>query len=88
MGFLLALTQTMLAFPGWLARSLPSSCRDGNTYVLEAAALVVLQQPMLAAEVSVAEAAVPDDALCLVPAVLEAAPDLLGRHCCECREEC
>lgn len=54
-----------------------------NTHVLEPAALVVLQKPVPAAEVPVAETAVADDALGLVPAVLEAAPDLLGRHCGE-----
>lgn len=50
------------------------------THVVQAGALVILEQPVLAAEVAVAEAAVPRDALWLVLAVLEGASDLLGRH--------
>lgn len=41
---------------------------------------MVLQQPVLAAKVAVAEATVPRDALRLVLAFLDGAPDLLGRH--------
>jgi hypothetical protein len=48
--------------------------------VLETLALVVFEQPMLSAEVAGAEAAVADDALCCVAALLETAPYLLGRH--------
>lgn len=50
------------------------------THVVQAGALVILEQPVLAAEVAVAEAAVPRDALRLVLAVLEGASDLLGCH--------
>lgn len=50
------------------------------THVVQAGALVILEQPVLAAEVAVAEAAAPRDALWLVLAVLEGASDLLGRH--------
>jgi hypothetical protein len=51
------------------------------TYVLEAAALVVLQKAVLATEVTVAEAAVTKDALDGLAAVLGTAADLLGDHC-------
>lgn len=50
------------------------------TDVVQPGALVVLQQPVLAAEVAVAEAAVPGNALRLVLAVLEGASNLLRRH--------
>lgn len=49
-------------------------------HVVQAGALVILEQPVLAAEVAVAEAAVPRDALRLILAVLEGASDLLGCH--------
>lgn len=48
--------------------------------VFEALALMVFEESVLAAEMAVAEAAVADDALSLVFAVLETAADLLGRH--------
>lgn len=48
--------------------------------VLQALALVILEQPVLAAEVARAEAAVAHDTLCGVLAVLETTPDLLGWH--------
>lgn len=48
--------------------------------VLEPLALVVLEQAVLPAEVARAEAAVADDALGGVLALLEGAPDLLGGH--------
>lgn len=48
--------------------------------VLESLALVVLQQPVLAAKVTRTEAAVADDALRRISAVLVTAPDFLGRH--------
>lgn len=48
--------------------------------VLQAAALVVLQHAMLAAEVALAEGAVAHDPLRPVLAVLEGALYLLGRH--------
>lgn len=48
--------------------------------VLEALALVVLEHAVLAAVVPAAEAAVTDDTLRRVLAVLERAADLLGRH--------
>lgn len=48
--------------------------------VLKALALVVLQEAVLATEMPVAEAAVADNALCGVLALLVAAADLLGRH--------
>lgn len=48
--------------------------------VLEALALVVLEQTVLAAEMAVAEAAVTDDALRRVLALLVAAADLLRGH--------
>jgi hypothetical protein len=48
--------------------------------VLEALAPVVLEQAVLAAEMAGAEAAVADDALGGVLALLEGAADLLGRH--------
>ena len=48
--------------------------------VLEATALVVLQHPMPAAEVALAEGAVAHDPLRAVLAVLEGAFYLLGRH--------
>lgn len=50
------------------------------THVVQTGALVVLEQPVLATEVAVAEAAVPRDALRLVLAVLEGASELFGRH--------
>lgn len=61
----------------------PSHDRQGgasDTYVVQPGALVVLEQPVLAAEASPAEVAVPRDALWLIPAVWEAASHLLGRH--------
>lgn len=48
--------------------------------VLEALALMVLEHAVLAAVVPAAEAAVADDALRRVLALLERAADLLGRH--------
>lgn len=48
--------------------------------ILQPLALVILQQPMLPAEVSVAEAAIAYDALRRVFALLEGTPDLLRRH--------
>lgn len=48
--------------------------------VFEAVALVVLQEAVLAAEMPVAEAAITDDALRRVLALLVAAADLLGWH--------
>ena len=54
--------------------------RRGVTYVFQAIALVVLEQPVLATVVPVAEAAVADDALGALPAVFVGAADLLGRH--------
>lgn len=48
--------------------------------VLESLALVVLEQPVLAAKVTRTEAAVADDALRRISAVLVTAPDFLGRH--------
>jgi len=56
--------------------------------ILQTAALMVLQHPVLAAEMSGAEAAISDDALGGVLAVFEGAADLLGGHaasyrCCE-----
>lgn len=48
--------------------------------VLETVALVVLEQSMLAAKVAFAEAAVADDALCSIAALLVGTPLLLGRH--------
>ena len=48
--------------------------------VLEALALVVLKHAVLAAVVAAAEAAVADNGLGTVLAVLEGAADLLGRH--------
>lgn len=48
--------------------------------VLQAAALVVLQHTVLAAEVTGAEAAVADYPLCGVLAVLECTADLFGWH--------
>lgn len=49
--------------------------------VLQSRALVVLEQTVLATVVSLAEAAVTDDALCWFLAFLECAAELLGRHC-------
>lgn len=54
--------------------------------VLEAGALMVLQQAVLPAKVTGAEAAVADDALRRVLARLEAASNLLGRHTTTQRE--
>lgn len=48
--------------------------------VLQAGALVVLQHSVLAAVVAIAEAAVTDNSLSRILAVLERASDLLGRH--------
>lgn len=48
--------------------------------VLQAFALVVLEHAVLAAVVAAAEAAVADNGLCAILAVLEGAADLLGRH--------
>lgn len=48
--------------------------------VLQSLALVVFQHAVLAAVVTTAEAAVADDRLRFVLAVLERAADLLGRH--------
>lgn len=48
--------------------------------VLEAVALVVLQHAVLAAVVAAAEAAVADNGLGAILAVLERAADLLGGH--------
>jgi hypothetical protein len=56
------------------------------TYVFQTVALVVLEQPVLATVVAVAEAAVADDALGALLAVLVVAADLLGRHAAEERE--
>lgn len=47
---------------------------------------MVLEQPVLATVVAVAEAAVADDALGALPAVLVGAADLLGGHAAEERE--
>ena len=52
----------------------------GVTYVFQAIALVVLEESVLATVVPVAEAAVADDALGALLAVLVVAPDLLGWH--------
>ena len=41
---------------------------------------MVLQQPMPAAELAIAEPAVPDNALGRISAVFEIAADLFGRH--------
>lgn len=49
-----------------------------TTYVFQVLALVVLQQPVLAAEAALAEVAVPRDALRGRAAALERAADLLG----------
>lgn len=48
--------------------------------VLKPLALVVLEQAVLAAEVTIAETTVTNDALCSVLALLMAATDLLGWH--------
>jgi len=48
--------------------------------VFQAAALVILEQAVAAAEMALAEAAVPDDALGGLLALLGGAADLLGRH--------
>ena len=48
--------------------------------VLQSAALVVLEHAVSAAEVTGAEVAVANDTLRLLPALLETAADLLGRH--------
>lgn len=56
------------------------SSRGGRAYVFETGALVVLEEAVLAAEVAVAEAAVADNALGRVTALLEVAADLLLRH--------
>lgn len=48
--------------------------------VFQTIALVVLEETVLSAEVTVAEAAVSDDALGSVLALLEGAADLLLRH--------
>jgi hypothetical protein len=49
-----------------------------ETYVFQAAALVVLQQAVLPAEVAVAKGAVADDALSRLSALLGVAAKLLG----------
>lgn len=48
--------------------------------VFESTALVVLQQPVLAAEVAVAEAAVTNNTLGRLSTLLGTASDLLGSH--------
>jgi hypothetical protein len=48
--------------------------------ILQTLALVILQQPVLAAEMATAEAAVAYDSLRGVAAYFETAADLLGRH--------
>jgi hypothetical protein len=48
--------------------------------VLQALALVVFEHAVLTAVVAIAEAAVADDGLCAVLAVLEGAADLLWGH--------
>lgn len=53
----------------------------GGTYVLETAALVVLQEAVLAAKVTLAEAAVADNALGGFPALLGGATESLAGHC-------
>jgi len=50
--------------------------------VLEARARVGFEHAVLGAEVTMAEAAVADDALCSFLALLETAAWLAGRHCC------
>lgn len=52
----------------------------GTTYVFQACALVVLEQAVLPAEMAVAEAAITDDALRHLLALLVRAADLLGGH--------
>ena len=54
--------------------------------ILQPIAHMVLQQPMPAAEMALAEAAVPDYPLRSVLALLERTPDLLGRHAAAQRE--
>src|SRR3569833_3192450 len=58
----------------------PTARESGDTYVLEAIALVVLQQPVLAAEVAVAEGTVAGYPLGGVPAVLHGALGPSGGH--------
>lgn len=48
--------------------------------ILEPSAFVILQEPMLPAKMPAAEAAVANDPLCRVLALLEGAALLLGRH--------
>ena len=52
----------------------------GTTDILEPSAFVILQEPMLPAKMPAAEAAVANDPLCRVLALLEGAALLLGRH--------
>lgn len=54
--------------------------KGGVTYVFQAVTLVVLEQAVLATVVAVAEAAVADDALGALLAVLVRATYLLGGH--------
>ena len=56
----------------------------GLTYVFQTAALVVLQQAVLATKVTSAEAAVTEDALNSFSAILGAATDLLAGHDARC----
>ena len=85
---------------GWLPTTLDAPDRNGPLVVqplgvslvglllavLQALALVVLEEPVLAAEMAGAEAAVAHYALRRVLACLETTPDLLGRHATAQRE--
>ncbi len=53
---------------------------EESTHVFKAAALVVLQEAVLAAEMAIAETAVADDALGSLLALLCAAANLLAGH--------
>jgi hypothetical protein len=53
---------------------------EAGTYVFQSVALMVLQEPVLAAEVALAEAAVPDNALGRRGAVLDVALCPLDDH--------
>lgn len=70
--------ESVLSVLTWGAHG--SASMLGLTYILQTAALVVLQQAMLATEVTTAETTVAKDALNRLSAVLGAATDLLAGH--------
>jgi hypothetical protein len=79
----------MLANADDIFEMIPGACCAGYsvaTYVFKTAALVVLQETVLATEMAIAETAISNNALGGFLAVLGTAANLLARHdvCCRC----